>query len=253
MINERHLDVGHAGEHAPSPSWAEFRLTAHCRDTRTPHAVLRPRRPRALRAPPRARAVRQDAGFDDFWARESIGPSGRSRRRRGDEEADPADFGDLTGDAPRRPARPRAIGPNAARSAPTRARGRVPARRLPTRRRRPRGVRRPGPRRPDPVGPPAPRCPTGSARARRRTPSGPPPRDPGGRDCARTAPGRRPVPPGPGTAGPAARAGARRRGPDRGLVPPAATPTPAATRARAGVRRAVAVARRRTGGLPHLA
>ena len=76
-----HVDVGHAGEHAPSPSWAEFRLAAHCRDTRTPHAVLRPRRPRALRAPTRAWAVTPGRGL-----RRLLGP----REHRSDGAVTPA-------------------------------------------------------------------------------------------------------------------------------------------------------------------
>ena len=46
-----------------------------------------------------------DAGFDDFWGRESIGPPGRTRRRRSSDDAptSPGDVGDLTGDVDARP------------------------------------------------------------------------------------------------------------------------------------------------------
>ena len=132
-----HVDVGHAGEHAPSPSWAEFRLAAHCRDTRTPHAVLRPRRPRALRAPPRARAVTPGGGL-----RRLLG----TREHRSDgavtagatvshrPSAAAGDVSDLTGDGPvpSRPVRPGSIGPETAREPlrahPARTKPRVAAR-----------------------------------------------------------------------------------------------------------------------------
>jgi UPF0755 protein len=46
-----------------------------------------------------------DTGFDDFWARESIGPPGRTRRRRSSDEATTSagDVSDLTGETPAGP------------------------------------------------------------------------------------------------------------------------------------------------------
>jgi UPF0755 protein len=101
-----------------------------------------------------------DAGFDDFWTRESIGPSAKTRRRRSSDEAqsDPGDVSDLTGGTPAGP--------------PTAPAGRPP-----------RGSRpRRGSRRPDPA-PPGPAFPVPG-----------PDRDP---DTLGLAPGRARVPPTP--------------------------------------------------------
>jgi UPF0755 protein len=67
-----------------------------------------------------------DAGFDDFWDRESIGPSGRTRRRRSSDEApiDPGDVSDLTGSTTASPPPARAQRPS--RGGRPRRGGRVP-------------------------------------------------------------------------------------------------------------------------------
>jgi UPF0755 protein len=61
-----------------------------------------PGRPRRRRGRGRSQ---DDTGFDDFWARESIGPSGRTRRRRSSDEAttNAGDVSDLTGETPAGP------------------------------------------------------------------------------------------------------------------------------------------------------
>jgi len=89
---------------------------------------------RSRRRRGRGRA-KDDAGYDDFWARESIGPPGRSRRRRSDDPAGgPGEVGDPTGGptvpgsaAPRadRPRRDTGL-PTAGRPDPRRRRGRAP-------------------------------------------------------------------------------------------------------------------------------
>ena len=67
-----------------------------------------------------------DAGFDDFWGRESIGPPGRTRRRRSSDDAptSPGDVGDLTGETTAGP--PPAPAARPPRGARPRRGGRVP-------------------------------------------------------------------------------------------------------------------------------
>ncbi len=199
---------------------------------------------------------RQDAGFDDFWARESIGPSGRSRRRRGADDGGRPPAMSATSPATARVARRRSPGRSARtqhEAAPTRggaSRGPGAAGR-PTRRRRPRR------RSPTPAaaatawGRRRVACPTGSRpcpavdagpdrrRATRWGPrlrsndAGPSSREP--RPRGRCPASSSPVAREPDTGGYPARRGPdtggypARRGPDTGAIPPAATPTPAAT------------------------
>jgi peptidoglycan lytic transglycosylase G len=70
-----------------------------------------------------------DAGFDDFWTRETIGPSGRSRRRRSSDDGptSPGDVSDLTGDVAM-PDSPPAPADRPPRGARPRRGGRVPDR-----------------------------------------------------------------------------------------------------------------------------
>jgi UPF0755 protein len=81
----------------------------------------------------RGKRASGEAGFDDFWSRESVGPRGRSRRR-GDGEDRTEDLSDLTDLAPRR-------GSGGPRRVADRSAGAPPLpQRAETRGRRPRGA-----------------------------------------------------------------------------------------------------------------
>jgi UPF0755 protein len=157
----------------------------------------------------RGKRASGEAGFDDFWSRESVGPRGRARRK-GDGEDRPEDLSDLSDLAPRRgPSGPRGVADRSAGAPPLpqrgEARGRPPRGAAPASLGRPSGapspLRRPGG--PDPSARQRATAPAGPVSPPRRRAAGgygsPPPAPAGYDDRWGGRPPGSSAPPGPGT------------------------------------------------------